>query len=38
LAPKALPVSEDDTKPRRLATEAEPSRDEIKPRRAVEAR
>jgi hypothetical protein len=38
LAPKALPVSEDDTKPRRLAIEAEPSRDEIKPRRAVEAR
>jgi hypothetical protein len=36
LAPKALPISEDDIKPRRLAPKAVPSRDEIKPRRAVE--
>jgi hypothetical protein len=38
LASKALPVSEDEIKPRRLAPKALPSEDEIKPRRAVEAR
>jgi hypothetical protein len=38
LAPKALPISEDEIKPRRLAPKAVPSEDEIKPRRAVEAR
>jgi hypothetical protein len=38
LAPKALPISEDDVKPRRLAAKAVPSEDKIKPRRAVEAR
>jgi hypothetical protein len=38
LAPKALHISEDDIKPRRLAPEAVASGDEISPRRAVEAR
>jgi hypothetical protein len=38
LAPKALPISEDEIKPRRLAPEAVASGDEIRPRRAVEAR
>jgi hypothetical protein len=38
LAPKALPISEDEIKPRRLAPEAVASREEISPRRAVEAR
>jgi hypothetical protein len=38
LAPKALPISEDEIKPRRLAPEAVASGDEISPRRAVEAR
>jgi hypothetical protein len=38
LAPKALPISEDDIKPRRLAPETVASGDEISPRRAVEAR
>ena len=39
LAPKALPIGEDEIKPRRLAAKAMPiSEDEIKPRRAVEAR
>ena len=38
LAPKALPISEDEIKPRRLAPEAVTSGDEISPRRAVEAR
>src|SRR5215207_1489371 len=38
LAPKALPISEDEIKPRRLAPEAGASGDEISPRRAVEAR
>ena len=38
LAPKALPISEDEIKPRRLAPDAVASRDEISPRRAVEAR
>jgi transcriptional regulator with XRE-family HTH domain len=33
LAPKALPISEDEIKPRRLAPKAVPSEDEIKPRR-----
>jgi hypothetical protein len=37
LAPKALPISEDEIKPRRLAPEAVASGDEISPRRAVEA-
>jgi hypothetical protein len=37
LATKALPVNEDEIKPRRLAPEAEPSGDEIRPRRAVGA-
>jgi hypothetical protein len=37
-APKALPISEDEIKPRRLAAKAVPSGDEIKPRRAVQAR
>jgi hypothetical protein len=38
LAPKALPVSEDEIKPRRLAPDAVASGDEISPRRAVKAR
>jgi hypothetical protein len=38
LAPKALPISEDEIKPRRLAPEAVASGEEISPRRAVEAR
>jgi len=38
LAPKALPISEDEIKPRRLAPEAVARGDEISPRRAVEAR
>jgi hypothetical protein len=38
LAPKALPISEDEIKPRRLSAEAVASGDEISPRRAVEAR
>ena len=39
LAPKTLPISEDEIKPRRLAPEAAvASGDEISPRRAVEAR
>ena len=38
LAPKALPISEDEIRPRRLAPEAVASGDEISPRRAVEAR
>jgi hypothetical protein len=38
LAPKALPISEDEIKPRRSAPEAGASGDEISPRRAVEAR
>jgi hypothetical protein len=38
LAPKALPISEDEIKPRRLAPEVVASGDEISPRRAVEAR
>jgi hypothetical protein len=38
LAPKALPISEDKIKPRRLAPEAVASGDEISPRRAAEAR
>jgi hypothetical protein len=38
LAPKALPISEGEIKPRRLAPKAASSEDEIKPRRAVEAR
>jgi hypothetical protein len=38
LATKALPVSEDEITPRRMAPEAVPSGVEIKPRRAVEAR
>jgi hypothetical protein len=39
LAPKALPISDDEIKPRRLAPEAVVSSgDEITPRRAVEAR
>jgi hypothetical protein len=38
LAPKALPITENEIKPRRLAPEAAASRDEITPRRAVEAR
>jgi hypothetical protein len=38
LAPKALPISEDEIKPRRLAPEAVASGDEISPRGAVEAR
>jgi hypothetical protein len=38
LAPKALPISESEIKPRRLAPEAVASGDEISPRRAVEAR
>ena len=38
LAPKVLPITEDEIKPRRLAPEAAASRDEITPRRAVEAR
>jgi hypothetical protein len=38
LAPKVLPISEDEIKPRRLAPDAVASGDEISPRRAVEAR
>jgi hypothetical protein len=38
LAPNMLPINEDEIKPRRLAPEAAASRDEITPRRAVEAR
>jgi hypothetical protein len=38
LAPKALPISEDEVTPRRLAPEAVASGDEISPRRAVESR
>jgi hypothetical protein len=38
LAPKALPINEDEIKPRRLAPEAVASEDEISPRRAVKAR
>jgi hypothetical protein len=38
LAPKVLPINEDEIKPRRLAPEAAASRDEITPRRAAEAR
>lgn len=38
LAPKALPVSEDEIKPPRLAPDAVPGGDEIRPRRAAEAR
>ena len=38
LAPKALPISEHEIKPRRLAPEAVASGKEISPRRAVEAR
>ena len=38
LAPKALPVSEHEIKPRRLAPDAVASGEEISPRRAVEAR
>jgi hypothetical protein len=38
LAPKALPISEDEIKPRRSAPEAVASGSEINPRRAVEAR
>jgi hypothetical protein len=37
-APKALNISEDEIKPRRLAPDTVASRDEITPRRAVEAR
>ena len=38
LAPKTLPISEHEIKPRRLAPEAVASGEEISPRRAVEAR
>jgi hypothetical protein len=38
LAPKTLPASEDEIKPRRLAPEAVASGEEISPRRAIEAR
>ena len=38
LAPKALPINEDEIKPRRLAADAPASGEEISPRRAVEAR
>jgi hypothetical protein len=38
LAPKALPISEHEIKPRRLAPEAVTNGEEISPRRAVEAR
>jgi hypothetical protein len=38
LAAKALPISADEVKPRRLAPEAVASGDDINPRRAVEAR
>jgi hypothetical protein len=38
LAPRELPISEDEIKPRRLAPEAVASGDEISPRRAVKAR
>ena len=37
MAPKALPITEDGIKPRRLFPEAVTSGDEINPRRAVEA-
>jgi hypothetical protein len=38
LAPKALPITEDEIKPRRSVSKAVPNGDEIKPPRAVEAR
>src|SRR5215203_2620865 len=38
LAPKVLPITEDEIKPRRLAPDAVASGDEMTPRRAVEAR
>ncbi|HEX5907823.1 MAG TPA: hypothetical protein VFY56_12455 [Propionibacteriaceae bacterium] len=38
LTPKALPIGEDEIKPRRSAPEAVASREDISPRRAVEAR
>jgi hypothetical protein len=38
LAPKVLPINEDEIKPRRLAPEAVASGEEVSPRRAVEAR
>jgi hypothetical protein len=38
LAPKALPISEDEIKPRRLAPDTVASGDESSPRRAVVAR
>jgi hypothetical protein len=38
LAPKALPISEDEIKPRRLAPETVASGNEISPRRAIETR
>jgi len=38
LAPKALPISEAEIKPRRLAAKAVASGDEIKPRRAIQGR
>jgi hypothetical protein len=38
LATKALPISEDEIKPRRSASTAVPNGDDIRPRRAVEAR
>ena len=38
LAPKTLPISEDEIKPRRLAPEVVTSGEEISPRRAVEVR
>jgi hypothetical protein len=38
LAPKTLPIDEDEIKPRRLAPTRMPSGDETRPRRAVEAR
>jgi hypothetical protein len=38
LTPKALPISEDEIKPRRLAPEAVASGDETSPRRAVKVR
>jgi hypothetical protein len=37
LTPKALPINENEIKPRRLAPEAMASGDETSPRRAVEA-
>ncbi len=38
LAPKALPVSEEEIKPRRLALDGVPSGEEMRPRRAAKAR